>query len=107
MPVCILLTHSQKNLATSVSLCISKQTFANEAAGYSRTVGRRYVAKHRRRSDETLLEAFFAGYICATSKSQLTRVDVYMKNGMATPKMNGTHLVRRCARTSAMAGALL
>jgi len=26
---------------------------------------------------------------------------------MATPKMNGTHLVRRCARTSAMAGALL
>ncbi len=30
-----------------------------------------------------------------------------MKNGMATPKMNGTHLVRRCARTSAMAGALL
>jgi len=30
-----------------------------------------------------------------------------MKNGMATPKMKGTHLVRRCARTSAMAGALL
>jgi hypothetical protein len=30
-----------------------------------------------------------------------------MKNGMATPKMNGTHLVRRCARTSALAGALL
>ena len=26
---------------------------------------------------------------------------------MATPKMNGTHLVRRCARTSALAGALL
>jgi len=26
---------------------------------------------------------------------------------MATPKMNGTHLVRRCARASAMAGALL
>ena len=30
-----------------------------------------------------------------------------MKNGMATPEMNGTHLVRRCARTSALAGALL
>jgi hypothetical protein len=30
-----------------------------------------------------------------------------MKNGMATPKMNGTHLVRRCVRTSALAGALL
>jgi len=26
---------------------------------------------------------------------------------MATPEMNGTHLVRRCARTSALAGALL
>ena len=26
---------------------------------------------------------------------------------MATPKMNGTHLVRRCVRTSALAGALL
>jgi hypothetical protein len=26
---------------------------------------------------------------------------------MATPKMNGTHLVRRCARASAIAGALL
>ena len=30
-----------------------------------------------------------------------------MKNGMAKPKMNGTHLVRRCVRTSALAGALL
>ena len=30
-----------------------------------------------------------------------------MKNGMATPKMNGTHLVQRCARTGAIAGALL
>jgi hypothetical protein len=30
-----------------------------------------------------------------------------MKNGMATPKINGTHLVRRCVRTSALAGALL
>jgi hypothetical protein len=29
-----------------------------------------------------------------------------MKNGMATPKMNGTHVVR-CVRTSALAGALL
>ena len=30
-----------------------------------------------------------------------------MKNGMATPQMNGTHLMRRCVRTSALAGALL
>jgi hypothetical protein len=30
-----------------------------------------------------------------------------MKNGMATPKMNGTHGVRRCARAGALAGALL
>jgi hypothetical protein len=30
-----------------------------------------------------------------------------MKNGMAKPKMSGTHLVRRCVRTSAIAGALL
>ncbi len=30
-----------------------------------------------------------------------------MKNGMATPEMNGTHAVRRCARVSALAGALL
>jgi hypothetical protein len=30
-----------------------------------------------------------------------------MENGMAKPKMNGTHLVRRCVRTSALAGALL
>jgi hypothetical protein len=29
MPVPILLTHSQKNFATSVSLCISELTFAN------------------------------------------------------------------------------
>jgi hypothetical protein len=30
-----------------------------------------------------------------------------MKKGMATPKMNGTHAVRRCARVSALAAALL
>ena len=30
-----------------------------------------------------------------------------MNHGMATPKMNGTHLVRRCVRTGAIAGALL
>jgi hypothetical protein len=30
-----------------------------------------------------------------------------MKNGMATPEMNGTHGVRRCARAGALAGALL
>src|ERR1700737_5585022 len=73
MRVCLLLTHSQKNFALSVSLCISAQPLANEPEGYRRTVGRRYVAKHRRRSDETLLEAFFAAYISATSKTRLTK----------------------------------
>src|SRR6202051_1263200 len=34
-------------------------------------------------------------------------MDVYMKNGMATPEMNGTHHGRRCARASTLAGALL
>jgi len=34
-------------------------------------------------------------------------MDVYMKNGMATPEMNATHHGRRCARASTLAGALL
>src|SRR6266404_3993010 len=78
-----------------------------QAEGYRWAQGSRYVAKHRRRSDETLLELFCAGYIAQRRKSQLTRVDVHMNHGMATPKMNGTHLVRRCVRTGAIAGALL
>src|SRR5258708_20451472 len=34
-------------------------------------------------------------------------VDVHMKNGMASPEVNGTHHARRYARASALAGALL
>jgi hypothetical protein len=101
-----LLTHSQKKSATSVSLCIWEQIFANQAEGYRREVLSRHVAKHRRRSDETLLKAVLTGYIRATSKSQLTRVDVHMKNGMQKPEMVGRQTARRVSRASALVGAL-
>ncbi len=70
-----------------------------EAAGYRCEIGHSVLSRNdRRRSDETLLERFCAAYIRATSKPQLTRVDVHMKNGMAKPMMQ-----RRAARTAATA----
>ena len=93
-----LLTHSQKNFGYIRFSVHPEQIFANWAEGYRRTVLSRHVAKHRRRSDETLLRPISAGYICATSKSQLTRVDVHMKNGMAKPEMNGTQRAQASPR---------
>ena len=71
------------------------------------------VAKHRRRSDETLLEGISVAYICAMSKPQLTRVDVHMKYGMKRPMRQiaryaamTPHLVTCAARATAVAVAL-
>jgi hypothetical protein len=62
--------------------------------------------------DETLLAGFSHGYIAATSKPQLTRVDVNMKNGMEKPMSQTVgctaipRLVTLALRATACAGAL-
>jgi len=82
MLMCILLTHSQKNFSTSASLYTLGPASEFETQNIGRQQAEGTVAKRRRRADETLLEGFSPGYIRATPKSQLTPVDVYMKNGM-------------------------
>src|SRR5579859_2340914 len=85
----ILLTHSQKNFFGSVSLCTQYRTARKSRSDYRSDIAGRTVAKRRRRPGETFLESWYAAYIRHQVNPQLTRVDVFMKNGHVK---NGTEI---------------
>ena len=103
----VLLTHSQKNFATFASLLARgrHERVATRNINRKRALGT--VADRRRRPNETLLSSVSAAYIRATSKSQLTRVDVHMKNGIAETQQNHARRAPGARRASTLsAGAI-
>ena len=115
MRIRILLTHSQKNFAISVSLCTPRQTFGNRAEDIGPIAVLGTVAKRRRRSDETLLGAFLAAYIrdqveptthasgCAYEERD---GETMTQSARRTPHATPKSCCARGMRNHALAGAL-